>query len=98
MLRTNHLLAATISFLFFQSAAQACDEAHSDCLNLPLYSSIEECDKAIAINKNDVHAWLDRAVLESKKGLDEAAAADFDEAGRIMAMAKQPIKIAKSAK
>jgi hypothetical protein len=79
--------------------AQACDRSHSDCLTESHYKTIAECNRAIARDKTDVHAFLDRAVLETKAGLDEAAVADFHEAGALLeADAKAPVKIAKSTK
>jgi len=50
---------------------------------------------AIARDKNDFHAWLDRAVLETHEGLDDAAAADFEQAGVALEASKKPTKIAK---
>ncbi|MBX3075367.1 hypothetical protein KF728_23120 [Candidatus Obscuribacterales bacterium] len=88
------LPAVFLSIVLMQSAAQACEGAHTECLNVQKYSTVEACNEAIARDKTDVHAWLDRGVHNSKKGLELAAAADFDEAGRLMESAEPKVKVA----
>lgn len=84
---SNKKLVALVLVALFagsNSAALACDKAHGDCIQEARYATIEECNKAIAADNKNVHAYIDRAVLNARLGNDAEAAADFDKAAEIL--------------
>lgn len=83
------LLIPVFAMVFAVSAATcesayALDQAGSDVALAEKYTSLEACDRAIAVDSNDFQAWLDRGVLHARMGLDEEAANDFDKAASVL--------------
>ena len=80
------LVAISLTALFLSTApAGACEGYHeAECITTNHYATLELCNQALAKDKEDFHAWVDRGTLYARMGMDEQAANDLDQATSLL--------------